>query len=272
MRVVTYNIHFGVGRDGFHDLDRIAAAVEGADIIALQEVERFWPRSDMADQPRELAKRLPGYWWVYGANLDLHSAEGFPGETSDRRRQFGNMLLSRTPIRASENVPLPRLAGRPLSMRRGALEAVIDGPCAGLRVTSTHLCYLSPAARVAQVEALFARYYEALEMGGAWSGAHPAGGSWHLGDEPTMPAAAIVLGDFNFGASDPEYAATIGNGHAPFVDAWPRVRDAYGATKDGARIDHAWMTWDLADRLTDAWVDGDTRGSDHQPVWFELDW
>ncbi len=271
MRFVTYNIHFGVGRDGFHDLDRIAAAVEGADVIALQEVERFWPRSDMADQPRELAKRLPGYWWVYGANLDLHSAEGFPGEASDRRRQFGNMLLSRTPIRASENIPLPRLATEPHSMRRGALEAVIDGPAGSLRVVSTHLCYLSPTTRTAQAEALFARHHEVLQMGGAWSGAHPAGGSWDLDDEPTMPAAAMVLGDFNFETSDPEYAATIGNGHAPFVDAWPRVRDDYGATKDGTRIDHAWMTLDLAGRLRDAWVDDVAAGSDHQPLWFELD-
>ena len=56
MRVVTYNIRFGWGLDGEVDLARIAESLRGADIIALQEVERFWRRSGMTDQPAELAK------------------------------------------------------------------------------------------------------------------------------------------------------------------------------------------------------------------------
>ncbi len=271
MRFVTYNIHYGIGRDGHHDLDRIAAAVDGADVIALQEVERYWPRSGMVDQTAELGKRLPDYWWVYGANIDLHSSAGFPGEASDRRRQFGNMLLSRFPILGSENVPLPRLPGEPRSMRRGALEAVVELDGTPLRVTSTHLCYLSAATRIVQTETIFDRHHEVTAVGGAWDGEHPADPSWYLGDEPVMPSSAVVLGDVNFGASTKEYAATIGNGHAPFVDAWPLVRGGSGATKDGERIDQAWVTPDLATWLTSAWVDGVADGSDHQPVWFEFD-
>ena len=38
MQFVTYNIQYGLGEDGRYDLDRIAAAVEDADVIALQEV------------------------------------------------------------------------------------------------------------------------------------------------------------------------------------------------------------------------------------------
>ncbi|VAW13743.1 hypothetical protein MNBD_ALPHA11-730, partial [hydrothermal vent metagenome] len=45
MKAVTYNIQFGLGKDARIDLQRIAGAVEGADIIALQEVERNWERS-----------------------------------------------------------------------------------------------------------------------------------------------------------------------------------------------------------------------------------
>lgn len=273
MRFVTYNIHYGVGRDGFHDLDRIAAAVDGADVIALQEVERFWPRSGMVDQPRELGKRLPDYWWVYGPNVDLHSAAGFPGEAAGDRRQFGNMILSRTPIRGSENVRLPRLAEGARSMRRGALEAVIDTPRrGGLRVVSTHLCYLSATTRIAQVRAIFARHHGVLVEGGAWEGRHPADPSWYLGDEPVMPGSAIVLADVNFGGDDPEYAATIGRGDSPFAEAWPLIRNGSpGPTKDGLRIDQAWLTGDLVARLVDGWVDNVADGSDHQPVWFELD-
>ncbi|MCH8106878.1 MAG: endonuclease/exonuclease/phosphatase family protein, partial [Chloroflexi bacterium] len=39
MKLVTYNIRYSLGKDGAYDLERIVAAVRGADIIALQEVE-----------------------------------------------------------------------------------------------------------------------------------------------------------------------------------------------------------------------------------------
>ena len=58
MRIVSYNIQYGRGRDGRFDLDRIAREIAGADLIALQEVERFWTRSGGVDQPRLLARRL----------------------------------------------------------------------------------------------------------------------------------------------------------------------------------------------------------------------
>ncbi len=272
MRIVTYNIHFAVGRDGFANLDRITEAVDGADVIALQEVERFWPRSGMIDQPLGLGKRLPDYWWVYGPNLDLHSQAAFPGEAAGQRRQFGNMVLSRTPILASENVPLPRLADGARSMRRGALEAIIETPSGGVRVVSTHLCYLSAPTRVAQVRRIFDRQAQVAGEGGAWNGTHPPGTDWFLGDEPAMPDQAIVAGDFNFGPNRPEYAATVGNGQSPFVDAWPIVAGLRGgSTKDGERIDQVWMTPNLVPRLRDAWVDETATGSDHHPLWFDID-
>ena len=59
MKIVTCNIQYGRGRDGRFDLDRIADAVSGADVIALQEVERFWSRSGGVDQPRLIARRFP---------------------------------------------------------------------------------------------------------------------------------------------------------------------------------------------------------------------
>ena len=49
MKLVTYNIRFGLGLDQQIDLGRIAGAVQDADIIALQEVERFWKHSGMVD-------------------------------------------------------------------------------------------------------------------------------------------------------------------------------------------------------------------------------
>ncbi|NKW71504.1 EEP domain-containing protein, partial [Rhodobacteraceae bacterium R_SAG10] len=45
MKLVSYNIQYGFGADGNYDLGRIAQVVDGADIIALQEVERNWSRT-----------------------------------------------------------------------------------------------------------------------------------------------------------------------------------------------------------------------------------
>ena len=58
MKIVTYNIQYAKGKDGRCDLERIAASIEEADIIALQEVDRCWPRSGMLDQPAELGAML----------------------------------------------------------------------------------------------------------------------------------------------------------------------------------------------------------------------
>ena len=63
MKLVTYNTRFGLGKDYSQNLHRIADAVRGADVIALQEVRRNWP-PDYADQPMELGELLPDYYWV----------------------------------------------------------------------------------------------------------------------------------------------------------------------------------------------------------------
>ena len=63
MKLVTYNIRFGLGTDQKIDLERIADTVKNADIIALQEVERNWQRSGMTDQPDIISKHLQNYYW-----------------------------------------------------------------------------------------------------------------------------------------------------------------------------------------------------------------
>ena len=272
MRFVTYNIHSGVGRDGHHNLDRIAEAVDGADVIALQEVDRHWPRSGMVDQVQELAKRLPEYWWFFGANIDLHSPAGFPGEASDRRRQFGNLLMSRTPLLATRNIPLPRAPGEPRSMARGAVEAVIHSRRGELRVLSTHLCYLSERTRLHQLESLADLQQAATDGDAAWVGEHPTDGGWVVGDEPEVPAAAVMLGDLNIFPGSEPHERFAASPRAPFVDAWLQVRDGDpGATKDGGRIDYCLVTPELGPAVKWAWVDDRADGSDHQPVWFHLD-
>jgi len=96
LRVMSYNIRWGLGTDGRYRLDRIAAVIReaGADLVGLQEIERGSPRSRFLDQPARLARML-GMEVAFGANLRLGSW------------CFGNALLSRWPIRGWRNVSLP---------------------------------------------------------------------------------------------------------------------------------------------------------------------
>ena len=116
MKLVTYNIQHSKGKDGHYDLGRISRALDGADIITLQEVERNWPRTGMADQPADLASLMPGYYWVYGPGFDMDASEvSDDGVVINRRRQFGNMLLARWPITWSKNPSAASLAMAMLS-------------------------------------------------------------------------------------------------------------------------------------------------------------
>jgi endonuclease/exonuclease/phosphatase family metal-dependent hydrolase len=277
VRLVSYNIGYGVGRDGHMNLDRIAEAVDGADVIALQEVERFWPRSGMVDQTRELAKRLPEYWWVFGANIDLHSPHTVPGEEADRRRQFGNMLLARRPLLASRNLPLPRCAHLPFTMQRGAIEGIVPTESGTLRVYSTHLCYLQADTRRAQIETIAGAHRAAPREGGSWNGHHPDRAvGWAVGDEPRVPDEAVVMGDMNFLPGSDEYRDYFSPESAPpgsLLDAWAVAGndEAGGATKpDHGRIDYALISRGLVERVTATWVDHEADGSDHQPLWLEI--
>ena len=73
MRLVTWNIHGGLGRDGRRDLGRIAALLEDmrSDVAALQEVgdaHRGNVERELADQASWLGRRL-GWFVAYGPNL-----------------------------------------------------------------------------------------------------------------------------------------------------------------------------------------------------------
>ena len=213
MNVVSFNIQFGRGKDGCIDLDRTAAAVAGADVIALQEVERFWRRSGTVDQAAELAARLPDYHWVYGPGLDIDASyRADDGTIVNRRRQFGNMLLARRPIGSSRNLVLPKWGTLDqYSLQRTLLEGVIDTDTGSVRVYSLHLSHLSSAARLPEIRAVLDILARAHGEGGAWSGDHPDPDSgWLEGGEPPMPRHSILMGDLNIAADTPEYDLLVG--------------------------------------------------------------
>ena len=286
MKFASYNIQYGKGKDGKFDLSRIAAAVADADVIALQEVERFWPRSGNVDQPAELAALLPDFYWVYGPGYDMDANAGNPG---GKRRQFGNMLLSRTPILTSRNHLLPKYGALDqFCLQRSAIEGVIATKTAGaVRLYSLHLSHIDDGDRAAQVERLIEIHRTAPDEGGAWCGRHKEA-DWTQGlPPPPMPQAALFMGDFNITSRSPLYARLVGSLSAEFgrVTARSGLVDAYVAAGNDAasgwscdstlthreRIDFCMASASLAPRIKRAWIDNDAAGSDHQPIWTEID-
>ena len=289
MKIVTCNIQYGRGRDGRFDLDRIADAVSGADVIALQEVERFWSRSGGVDQPRSIAARFPGHHQAYGPGVDLHLGGTKPGDAgAGRRRQFGNMLLSREPLLTVRHHLLPKYGSLgPMSLQRSALEGVIAVRGGHVRLYSVHLTHLSAETRLPQVEALLKVHEGAVREGPPVSGGSGLPGEWTRdGMPPPVPRDAIFLGDFNMEPDSEEYERIVGptspyggriTNPEGFVDAWVEAGhpiDA-GATAEvrgrPARLDYCFVSAGLKDRIRGVRVDSEAVGSDHQPVWLEID-
>ncbi len=293
MKLVTYNIQYSKGKDGRYDLGRIAEALEGADVIALQEVERNWPRTGMTDQAAELSALLPGYYWVYGPAFDMDaSTVADDGVIINRRRQFGNMLLARWPLSWSRLYILPKLATvEQFNMDAPALEGVIDAPGGPLRVWSIHLSAVSSRERLMQIGYLLDLHGRAAATGGAWTGTPVIRGdaSWSLGaSQPPMPHEAIWMGDFNFLPNGREHTAIVGGedliyGHVAhadrFADAWmaagnDRDERASYPTKEGVddiNPDYCFVSAALAGRIRSAHMDMAAEGSDHQPLWVDME-
>jgi len=126
VRVLTYNLHHCAGTDGKVDVERIAGVVRQAqpDLVALQEVDQNATRSGDVDQVAELT-RLTQMHSVFGANIDLQGGK------------YGNAVLSRFPIVASQNHLLPNVRN---GEQRGVLDVTIRLPeDQEIRFLATHL-------------------------------------------------------------------------------------------------------------------------------------
>ncbi|MDE0993954.1 MAG: endonuclease/exonuclease/phosphatase family protein [Rhodospirillales bacterium] len=156
MKFASYNIQYGTGKDGRIDLNRIAAEVGDADVIALQEVDRFNSETQMSDQVAELAELFPSHYYAYGPGVDIDASfHDASGKLNNRRRQFGNMLLSKTPIISSRNHLLPKYGMNTLmSLQRSALEGVIECELGLMRVYSVHLGHAAAPERRRQIRSL----------------------------------------------------------------------------------------------------------------------
>ena len=243
MKLVSYNIQYGFGGDGRYDLARAARVVAGADIIALQEVERHWRRTNLDDQPEILSRLLPDYHWVYGPAFDMDASESRDGRVVNRRRQFGTMVLSKLPIVWSRLHALPmRRTVRPLNTRNAALECMIRTPAGPVRVFSLHLAHIAAEERLEQIDYLLDEHRRAVSEGGPWSGAddEPSREWTHGEPEPENPLAAIWMGDFNMEPGSAEYRRIVGGTSAERPEDLQLLADLLAAGKTKPVIDRVY--------------------------------
>jgi endonuclease/exonuclease/phosphatase family metal-dependent hydrolase len=195
LRVVTYNPHSAVTRDGQLDPAAVARALDALhpDVVILEEVGRGWPLSSSVDLAQWLQRRLGlPYVWAPGAD-----------------HQFGNLLLSRVPVLDAKVVDLPRGSG---TMNRSAVIAHV-GPVAGktMTVIGTHLQNGSSASRKAT------RVAEIHKLLRAWGQQPRTVLAGDLNSDPGSVELRTLL-DAGFNTTQPTGACTLKTSNNNCVD------------------------------------------------------
>ena len=175
LRLVTFNTRHALQVDSAIALLRLTPTLEGADIVALQEVD--------APATERIARSLGMTYVYYPATL--HPKFG---------RDFGNAILTRWPIVADRKLVLPHL-GRFRRTVRTATAATITVDGAAIRVYSTHLgtpAEIGPRAKRDQLRVIMtdaAAYAHVIILGDMNSHAvgkrlHAAGYRWPTEHNP----------------------------------------------------------------------------------------
>ena len=286
MKVISWNTQWFKGLDEVVDVGRIvrvARDLADFDAICLQEVAVNYPKltgSAPPDQPAELARHLPGFQVFFVPAIDEFSPDG----TS--RRQFGNLIATRLPVRQVQQIALPYpnppgsdSTGAVLpSMQRVLAVCTVQAPWGPVRLMTTHLEYYSLPMRHAQAVALRDWHLQACAL--ALSPPRAEEGTPYQRKAHTVDA--LLCGDFNFERDSAEHAAVVAPASANrWVNSWDvlhpgepfpatfRLYDrTYGPEPVGC--DFFFVSESLVPRVRRFAVDQNTRASDHQPVLIEL--
>lgn len=140
VRILTWNIHGGVGIDTVYDINRIAdvIAAENPDIVGLNEIWNLhWPSLD--DQVEliraRLQSQLGGTWYsCFGPNVNYILGI-----------RMGNAIISRYPIFSYQNHLIKPQLG---SEQRGCLEAQINVSGTIVNVFCTHWAHDTEQERI----------------------------------------------------------------------------------------------------------------------------
>ena len=138
LRVMTYNIHVGVGMDKKLDLQRIADVInrEHPDLVGLQEVDRGVRRTEGKDEIAELAAMTQMHY-AFAPNLDYQGGK------------YGVAILSRLPI---QNTIHRMYENKREAERRGMLRVEIELDRKTITFVTTHLDYQFEDGRLFEAE------------------------------------------------------------------------------------------------------------------------
>lgn len=236
VRVMTWNIHEGIGEDGLYDLGRVERVIRLAapDLVALQEVGRRWSAaSRFEDQLLLLATRLD--YHPFFAPIVKQGAQ--------EELQYGCGILSRWPWKSVEDHGLTRIGTFDPEKRVRHLPGFPHGTVmlgeVRLHFFCTHLYWRDAGIRRQEAEEMLSIIEPLAER-----------------EEPV-----ILSGDMNAELSDPELAPLAGSGL--LYDAGP-AGPTYPARSPHKRIDFVFSSREV--RVTGALVLDDDLASDHRPV------
>jgi endonuclease/exonuclease/phosphatase family metal-dependent hydrolase len=193
VRVVTFNLLHGQSLgDGSVDESALRAAAEtlDGDIVALQEVDRGQPRSQLVDQTAAVADALGAHHWRFVPTLrgtpgsDVQWTPSTDDDDETNQPTYGVGLVSRLPVQswhvrrfgpAPVGMPLMVHGSRGLTHVRDeprvGVAAVLDGRSGPLTVVAAHLSFM-PGWNIAQLRTL---------------------ARWARG----FPGPRLLIGDFN---------------------------------------------------------------------------
>jgi endonuclease/exonuclease/phosphatase family metal-dependent hydrolase len=232
LRVMTYNIHVGIGLDKKLDLPRIAGVINAQhpDLVGLQEVDRGVTRTQGIDEIAELAK-LTRMDYAFAFNL------GYQGG------QYGVAILSRFPIRGTDHRLYQNLRE---AERRGFIRAEVSVRGRLLNFVTTHLDYQHDDGRL----------FEARQL---------------LSGLRDVKGPLIVVGDFNDTPSGHTYQLIRYQfGDAWIESRGTEAGFSFPANKPSRRIDYIFVRSTDRVRTKRAWT-VDTLASDHIPVVADLE-
>jgi endonuclease/exonuclease/phosphatase family metal-dependent hydrolase len=168
LKVLHWNIHYGIGTDGRYGMDKYVDWIAriNPDLVSLNEVEKYVAGHGNEDQPAILASRLSartGRRWYY------HHVQRFCGCVANGG---GNLILSRFPILARSQLAM--------SYDRSAALVTLSVNGRNINFISTHLASESSGYRSTQIRQLM---------------------SWAR----SFSEQRIIAGDFNAGLSNIPY-------------------------------------------------------------------
>jgi endonuclease/exonuclease/phosphatase family metal-dependent hydrolase len=234
LRIITYNIHRGIGGDHKLSPERISdvIAAHRPDIVALQEVDCGQVRPALYDQAALIAERLK-----------------FP-EVWIERERCGNAILSRYPMKRVKAGGLHRVRRWHSLARRGVLWVEVAAFGTHIQIFTTHLG-LTPASRLNQARIL-------------------AGPDWL--DSPDCRPPVILCGDFNTQPGSTVFKLLEDkllnvkklNVNGTTEKTWPSSHPLLS-------YDHIFISGDLAVEAVVVPADKEARmASDHLPFFVQL--